>query len=98
MSRLFTMAKPKLTQRLTSPAQQDPTPWTWMPLVTLRMNGWIRGGVIHGALLHAKKYYKYDYPKSTATYGGGINDKRQIVGGYKATSGGQWFAFQATYK
>jgi len=57
-------------------------------------------GVIHGALLHAKKYYKYDYPKSTATYGGGINDKSNIVGGYQTASGGttDWFAFEATYK
>jgi len=55
--------------------------------------------VIHGALLHAKKYYKFDYPKSTATYGGGINDKSNIVGGFQtSTGGGDWFAFQATYQ
>jgi len=55
-------------------------------------------GVIHGALLHAKKYYKYDYPKAGDTYGGGINDQNQIVGGYEATSSGPWLAFQASYK
>ena len=54
--------------------------------------------VIHGALLHAKKYYKYDYPNAGDTYGGGINDKNQIVGGYEATSSGPWLAFQASYK
>jgi len=57
------------------------------------------GNAIHGALLHAKKYYKYDYPKSTATYGGGINDKSEVVGGFQTSSGGSstWFAFQASY-
>lgn len=55
-------------------------------------------GAIHGALLHANKYYKYDFPNSTATYGGGINDKNNIVGGYQTASGGSdWFAFEATY-
>ena len=52
-------------------------------------------GAIHGALLHAAKYYKFNYPKAADTYGGGINDKSEIVGGYEATSGGAWQAFQA---
>jgi hypothetical protein len=54
-------------------------------------------GAIHGALLHAAKYYKFNYPKAADTYGGGINDKSEIVGGYEATSGGAWQAFQASY-
>ncbi len=59
---------------------------------------WIdSGGTNHGALLHAGKYYKFDYPKSFGTYGGGINDKNNIIGGYQATSGGPFNAFKATY-
>jgi hypothetical protein len=60
---------------------------------------WIdSGGVNHGALLHAGKYYKFDYPKSTGTYGGGINDKSNIVGGYQTSAGGtNWFGYKATY-
>jgi uncharacterized membrane protein len=55
--------------------------------------------VIHGALLHSRKYYKFDYPKSTATYGGGINDKSNIIGGYQTSTGGSnWFGFKVTYK
>ena len=57
------------------------------------------GGINHGALLHAKKYYKFDYPKSTGTYGGGINDMGNIIGGYQTTAGGSnWFGYVATYK
>jgi len=51
----------------------------------------------HAALLHAKKYYKYDYPKASDTYGGGINDKSEIVGGYASSTSGPWSAFQASY-
>jgi uncharacterized membrane protein len=59
---------------------------------------WIdSAGTNHGALLHAGKYYKFDYPKSFGTYGGGINDKSNIIGGYQATSGGPFNAFKATY-
>jgi probable HAF family extracellular repeat protein len=60
---------------------------------------WIdASGVNHGALLHAGKYYKFDYPKSTGTYGGGINDKNNIIGGFQTSAGGSdWFGFKATY-
>jgi probable HAF family extracellular repeat protein len=54
-------------------------------------------GNIHGALLHAKKYYKYGYPKAADTYGGGINDKSEIVGGYASSTSGPWSAFQVKY-
>jgi hypothetical protein len=55
--------------------------------------------LIHGALLHAGKYYTFDYPKSTATYGGGVNDVGNIIGGYQTLSGGtNWFGFKAAYK
>jgi len=60
---------------------------------------WIdASGVNHGALLHAGKYYKFDYPKSTGTYGGGINDKSTIIGGYQTTQGGStWFGYTAKF-
>jgi len=54
-------------------------------------------GAIHGALLHAAKYYKFNYPKAADTYGGGINDKNEIVGGYGSSTSGPWSAFQASY-
>ena len=54
--------------------------------------------VSHGALLHGGKYYKFDYPESVATYGGGINDKSNIIGGYQTSTFGAWSAFKATYK
>jgi uncharacterized membrane protein len=52
----------------------------------------------HGALLHSGKYYKFDFPNSVETSVGGINDHRLIVGEYKATTGGPWRGFKATYK
>jgi hypothetical protein len=55
-------------------------------------------GSSHGALLHGGKYFKFDYPKAVFTYGGGINDKSTIAGGYQATSGGPFGGFKATYK
>jgi len=59
---------------------------------------WIdSAGANHGALLHAGKYYKFDYRSAAGTYGGGINDKSNIIGGYQATSGGPFNAFKATY-
>jgi len=60
---------------------------------------WIdSANVNHGALLSKGKYYKFDYPKSVATYGGGINDVGNIVGGYQTSTGGtNWFGFKATY-
>ena len=42
----------------------------------------------HGALLHAGKYYKLDYPKSAFTFAGAVNDHSTIVGGYRTTSMG----------
>lgn len=55
--------------------------------------------VIHGALRHLGKYYKFNYPKSTATYGGGLNDMSNIIGGYQTSAGGSnWFGFKVTYK
>ena len=55
-------------------------------------------GAAHGALLHAGKYYKFDYPKAVLTYGGGINDKSTIVGGYETKSKGPYSGFEASYK
>jgi hypothetical protein len=52
----------------------------------------------HGALLHAGKYYKFDHPKGVQTYGGGINDKNLIVGGFQAVSQGPFQGFKAAYK
>lgn len=51
----------------------------------------------HGALLHKGKYYKFDYPKSVQTYGGGINDKAMIVGGFQAQTNGPLSGFIAAY-
>jgi hypothetical protein len=53
--------------------------------------------VNHAALQHAGKYYKFDYPKSVASYGGGINDKDVVIGGYQTSSGGDFSAFEAKY-
>jgi len=55
-------------------------------------------GAFHGALLHGGKYYKFDYPKAVNTYGGGINDKHTIAGGYQAVSKGSFAGFTATFK
>ena len=52
----------------------------------------------HGALLQAGTYYKFDYPKSIFTYGGGINDKQTIVGWYQISNTGPISAYKATYK
>jgi len=54
-------------------------------------------GAYQGALLHSKKYYTYSYPKAADTYGGGINDKSEVVGGYASSTSGPWNAFQASY-
>jgi uncharacterized membrane protein len=63
---------------------------------------WVDSAAVgHGALLHAGKYYKFDYPKAIFTYAGGINDKRTIVGGYQAKSKNghpPLLGFKATYK
>jgi hypothetical protein len=55
------------------------------------------GGVGRGALLHAGKYYKLNYPKAIYTYAGGINDQRVLVGGYRLKSKNP-SGFKATYK
>jgi probable HAF family extracellular repeat protein len=54
--------------------------------------------LFHGALLHGGKYYKFDYPKAVQTYGGGVNDKHTIAGGYQAKSGGPLSGYKATFK
>jgi hypothetical protein len=54
--------------------------------------------VAHGALFHAGKYYKFDYPKAAQTYGAGVNDKNLIVGQFQETSTGLSHGFKATYK
>ena len=55
-------------------------------------------GLFHGALLHAGKYYKFDYPKSYESYGGGLNDKSMVAGGYIPTKGAAQQGFNATFK
>jgi hypothetical protein len=55
-------------------------------------------GLIHAALLHGGKYYKYSYPKAYETYGGGLNDKNMVAGGYVPTKGANFQAFNATFK
>jgi uncharacterized membrane protein len=55
-------------------------------------------GLIHGALRHLGKYYKFNYPKAYQTYGGGLNDKSMVAGGYIPTKGAAFQAFNATFK
>lgn len=55
------------------------------------------GGADHVALLRAGKYYKFDYPKSVFTYGGGINDKNTVVGWYQINETGPVSGYKATY-
>jgi probable HAF family extracellular repeat protein len=55
-------------------------------------------GLFHGALFHAGKYYKFDYPKAYETYGGGLNDKSTVAGGYIPTKGAVFQSFNATFK
>jgi uncharacterized membrane protein len=55
-------------------------------------------GLYHGALLHAGKYYKFNYPKAYETYGGGLNDKSMVAGGYIPTKGAAMQGFNATFK
>ncbi len=55
-------------------------------------------GAVHGALFHAGKYYKFDYPQSVFTSANGINDKSLIVGPYQAKSNGPYSGYKATYK
>jgi uncharacterized membrane protein len=59
------------------------------------------GGEGRGALLHAGKYYKVNYPNAIYTYAGGINDQRTLVGGYqlKSKNGNPPLSgFKTTYK
>ena len=53
---------------------------------------------VHGALLHNKQFYKYDYPKAVLTYAGGINDESTIVGGYEVKSNGPFSSYEAHFK
>ena len=60
-------------------------------------------GYTHGALCpqcdsKGRKFYKFDYPKSVATYPNGINDKNAIVGQYQDTQNGPASSFEATWK
>lgn len=55
-------------------------------------------GVYHGALLHGGKYYKFNYPKAYETYGGGLNDKHMVAGGYIPTKGANMQGFNASFK
>jgi uncharacterized membrane protein len=54
-------------------------------------------GGAHGALLHAGKYYKFEYPKSPWGFATGLNDRNVMVGDYEAVSGGPFEGFKATY-
>jgi hypothetical protein len=56
-------------------------------------------GLLHGALLHGGKYYKFDFPKAYGTYGGGLNDRSTVAGGYLPTKSAKGFqAYNATFK
>jgi hypothetical protein len=56
-------------------------------------------GLFHGALFHAGKYYKFNYPKSYESYGGGLNDKSMVAGGYLPSKTSTAFqGFNATFK
>jgi hypothetical protein len=48
--------------------------------------------------LHARKYYKFNYPKAFFTYGGGINDKSTIVGWYQIKNTSPVLGYKAIYK
>jgi probable HAF family extracellular repeat protein len=55
-------------------------------------------GLFHGALFHSGKYYKFDYPKAYESYGGGVNDKSMVAGGYIPMKGAAQQGFNATFK
>jgi probable HAF family extracellular repeat protein len=58
-----------------------------------------KAGVFHGGLLHGGKYYKFDFPKAYETYGGGLNDRSTVAGGYLPTKSAKGFqAYNATFK
>jgi uncharacterized membrane protein len=63
---------------------------------------WGFTGLTQGALCTkcnsgGRKYYKFDYPKATQTYGWGINDKQTISGGYQPYSTTFYSGYKATY-
>ena len=53
--------------------------------------------LFHGALRHAGKYYKYDYPKAVQTYGIGLNDQSSVIGGYQAIKNGPTAGYKAIF-
>lgn len=57
-------------------------------------------GLFQGALRHAGQYYKFKFKSPTAyeTYGGGLNDKSTVAGGYIPTKGAVFQGFNATFK
>lgn len=55
-------------------------------------------GLFHGALFHAGKFYKFNPFKAYESYGGGLNDKSMIAGGYVPTKGAAFQGFNATFK
>jgi uncharacterized membrane protein len=57
-----------------------------------------KAGLFHGALLHGGKYYKFDFPKAYETYGGGLNDRSTVAGGYIPKKGAAFQAYNATFK
>jgi len=64
---------------------------------------WMSIGRYHGALCtmcdsKGRKYYKFDYPKALQTYGGGINDRHTISGGYQPHNTAFYSGYKATYK
>jgi uncharacterized membrane protein len=61
--------------------------FTWFDSATL----------FHGALLHAGKYYKFDYPKAVQTYAAGLNDKSTVIGGYQAVRKGPTAGYKAVF-
>jgi uncharacterized membrane protein len=61
--------------------------FTWFDSATL----------FHGALLHAGKYYKFDYPKAVQTYAAGLNDKSTVIGGYQAVSNGPTAGYKVVF-
>jgi len=49
----------------------------------------------HGALRQNGKYFKFNDPQGSQSYGSGINDHREIVGSY--FGGTAFTGFRATY-
>jgi uncharacterized membrane protein len=53
--------------------------------------------LFHGALFHAGKYYKFDYPKAVQTYATGLNDNGAVIGGYQAAKNGPMAGYKAVF-